>query len=692
MAIALTEEQKLQKQQQDAIAKDTLKRQTQMNFPANTQIGQDVQLMPIANQSAPGVPQQPGGAVPPVPPPPIDPRSVVDEAQQKALEGFQSPLQEKLRGVTGDILSRPPVDIEAQKAAELAKFDVERSQGIEEFKRATGGIAGSSQRQEELLNRMTSGAFDRSQLGTSLDDQLAKRQREELLTKFDIGSKAVAQEQGFFKDEISTLLQTAEGAAEFKALGLQEKLGLAEIASRERIQLNDQQFTAAQNSLKEAHETALQANDIDAAKDALKKDLEFRAVQAELGRVFTTEQSALDRTLSESLAHLDIDGQREFINLRSKLDTNQLLTRQEFEGAEAAMDRALEEALQSGNLQHISEMQNAQNEFDTLKEENRQRWSSAERAATQGFASGERISQQEFEEGMQFLDHQNRTALLEKDQAGQQVIQGMRNDLELKLQLQDMGHDESMLRLDAMLVEAKAKKDNARMGSIMQYQNELDMRSLQQQNKYAESLALVKGRIEGNLQDGNFKNASLLQRQRFNQEIEMMINDNRFREADLELQKRGIDLNEKFQRWNEIQQSIANGQASPESGLNWLKKNLPPELSDIIQAPDPFAVQKAINEDFLLQQLQFSATHPNSALKDKDGNFIGLTDESQIKFNEWFNENFYKNPEKINETLKNLKPLTTTTQKKELKKIGSGEKPDTDNTGGGNTGDGFIIV
>lgn len=608
MAVPLTEEQKQIKKQQD----DLKKRQTEINFPTNTQIGQEVPLMPIAK-----VPD------------------TLKNAENLAKKGFQSDLQQPTQQLAKRIVETPsPIN----KEAELGRFDVERSQGLEEFRRSTGGIAGSSERNEELLKRFASGAFDRAQLSTDID----RKKREDEIAAFNVGQRAVEQGQTMFSNRIANLLNTAKTAAEF-----------AEIASRERIQLNDQQFTAAQNEFRREHEQAIQRNDIIASRENLQRELDFREKQAMLGREFTAEQSALDRALKESLAYLDINGQKEMITLQDKLNTNKLLLEQDFAEVQSALDRAMEISLQENNIQAQRELQSSQNEFNRLMQINQQKWESAERNATQIWKSNERLSEQDHQKAVQYLDFKNQEALQGNDINAQKSIQEMKSKLALKMQTQEMDQQEKMMFLDSKLKESAAIKDFERQKTYLQLQTLEQMKVLQEQGKQAESLALVESNLQKSLNEQNFDHTKILQEMKFAQETKLQLNEIQLQEAELALKEKGIDIqiDAMYNEW--IQQASQSGQVSPESVYNWLQSKLPDDIKGTIEPPDEFAVQNAIKEDYLNMQLQYAMTHEGSAVYE-NGVFVGLTDEALTSFNEWFNGNFYNDENKKNEIIQKI--------------------------------------
>jgi hypothetical protein len=608
MAVPLTEEQKQIKKQQD----DLRRRQREINFPTNVQIGQEVPLMPISKTP-----------------------ETLESAEQLAQKGFKSELQQPTQQLAKRILETPSV---INKEAELGKFDLERSQALEEFRRSTGGIAGSSERNEELLKRFASGAFDRAQLGASLDRQ----RREDEIAAFDVGQRAIQQDQAMFSDRISNLLKTAKTAAEF-----------AEIASRERIQLNDQQFEAAQNELRREHEQAIQKNDIIASRENLQRELDFREKQAMLGREFTAEQSALDRTLKESLAYLDINGQKEIISLQDKLSTDRLLLDQDFTEVQAALDRAMEISLQENNIQAQRELQRSQNEFNNLMQINQQKWETAERNANQIWRSNERLSEQDHQKAIQYLDFKNQEALQTNDINAQNSIQEMKSKLALKMQTQEMDQQEKMMFLDAKLRESAASEDFARQKTLLQLQTLEEMKILQQQGKQAESLALVESNLQKSLNEQNFDHTKILQEMKFNQETKLQLNELQLQEAELALKGKGINLqiDAMYNEW--IQQASQSGQVSPESVYNWLQSKLPDNIKGAIKPPDEFAVQNAIKEDYLNMQLQYAMTHEGSAVYE-NGVFVGLTDEALTNFNEWFNSNFYNDENRKNEIIQKI--------------------------------------
>jgi hypothetical protein len=78
-----------------------------------------------------------------------------------------------------------------------------------------------------------------------------------------------------------------------------------------------------------------------------------------------------------------------------------------------------------------------------------------------------------------------------------------------------------------------------------------------------------------------------------------------------------------------------------------LNKNLKQTLGDQfvdslkLDKPDPDKWQKALSAKELQQQYQYAQTHPNSAVYDKNGVFMGLNKESSQTYLAWVNKTLY---------------------------------------------------
>ncbi len=224
---------------------------------------------------------------------------------------------------------------------------------------------------------------------------------------------------------------------------------------------------------------------------------------------------------------------------------------------------------------------------------------------------------------------------------GQITIQDMKSDLNLKMQTQEMQQQEKMAYLSSQLKEAENSNNFERQKSLIKMQTMEEIKVLQQQNNFAKSMAVINTNLQKSLNNNDFKNTTILQEMKFGQELQLQMNDNIIKQAQLDLQEKGFNLDSIFQ-------AIENGQMSPEASMEYLKQNLPPEIAKSIKPPDPYAVQKAIKEDYFNQQLQYSLTHPGSAKQDAQGNFTGLTDDSQKGFNDFINQ-LYGNEQALNQ-------------------------------------------
>ncbi len=640
MATALNNAQRAQMDQEKAQkkfaqdqAKDQQGRATTINFP-NVEFGQNVPLMDIAKQPPQGPPQSQAEQFG---------MGALQQAKTQYGSGFQPSNLQQTQDLAAQFAADPSLgrDDAAIKERAMASFNRDFGKTTERYRRDTGGVAGTQARSDELINRFVGGAAEKAQLGAQMDVEADERKRRDLGQAIQVTQGLGQYEQGIFQGNIDALIQQAGSASAF-----------AEMANQRNILLDDQEFKKGMAAFEQEGKEALQAGDFEGQKEIIAAEQKFNAGQAKLGREFTANENSLNRIFETSLKHLDQEGLTELTKLQGEIEKGLLIDGATLDSAEAQLDRLHNLAMQQGDIAGQKEIQAARDELETIREEAAREFASTERQATEAWRSGERLSEQDFARQEAFFKQQENLALQNNDLNAQIVIADMRNKSEMNKLTAGMNHDEKMANINAAIQEAKDQNDSARLKSLYQFQTAQDITKMEKNNQFVESQMVIKNQLDKALQDNEFVHANTLQNMRLEQEMEIYMKENELKQIGLELKKRGMDM-------SDIQTAVANGQMDPQTAIDFMKKNLPPDVAAGIKTPDPMAVQLAIAEDFKNMRYQFAQTHPGAWNEETQK----LNPEFESQFNEWVNENVYDKdgglrtiPSSVSDLIGNTKP------------------------------------
>jgi len=431
---------------------------------------------------------------------------------------------------------------------------------------------------------------------------------------------------------------------------------------RTRVQNAQNDFNQAESSLNRAQELDLQQN----------TEASRLALQTAQNR-FTQAESGLDRAQSEAMQNTSIEAQERMQLAEQGFEESQnnqkeslallmqrvdqstqrslQIAQQNHQGNQANLDRAQELTTQERGIQAQKEIVTAQQNFERLQESAQRQWLSAERTATQGFVTGERIEQQRYNQAQQYLDRVHEVALSENNITAQKEIQQMQSNLQLQLQTQDMGFQEKMFTLDSEREQAVLDGNVGREQQILQFQHTQQLETMQVNQGFEQANLQFQSNLNNALAQQDFQRAKAMENIKFSNEYRMHYDNQQLEKARIDLAQQGIDVEKQFQDWNKIQSQVESGLLDPQVAIDYLKQNVPEGIE--IKEANPMATQMAIIEDFNNLQLQFSQTHPGSAVfKDADGNivppetpgafFSGLTNEWQAGFNSWMNNTVYE--------------------------------------------------
>jgi hypothetical protein len=439
------------------------------------------------------------------------------------------------------------------------------------------------------------------------------------------GRQTAQLESGLISQDIQNLV-AVRGAGEAEAERIQQK----------EILFSEQDYDAKKTQFQGDMQLALQSNDIEAVRKNLMDQLEFEADQAALGRTFTAEQNSFNRTLQENLTNLDIDSQREFINLKSNIDKKMLMSAQEFEKAQNELDRELEKAIVDGNIKAQESLLTMKSELDAIESKKAREHQATMQKAQNAYEFDVILNAQEFDLITKELDQLNNLALQSGDIAGQQAILTLQSNLELKQMTQGQDYATQQMILQSQLDEAMADNDLYRQGQIILYQTRQQYDLMAQTQGYDQANMLLQTQLQDSLNNNEYVRTNALQEAAFRQQASENFLDRKLKEAELAMEKEGIDMAKIQSQYNLIKSEIDAGRANPEDAIAFLNQNLPEGFE--LEGADPLSVEKAISDQYRLMQLTFAQTNPGAAEYNEDGSFKGLRGDYLRSFNDYYNK------------------------------------------------------
>lgn len=499
------------------------------------------------------------------------------QVNQMAQQGFQSPTVALTSQKTQELLKDPSQGMNYQQNINnrLTQADRENAQAVETARQGMAGAAGSSMNQQALMELALKGAEGKADLQTSLESEAAKQKQSAMIAALAEGRATSATEQNQYSANIDALVK-ARGAADTE-MGLTQKtesealnrglelaksnqnanlqVALANIdsATKQGLQVNQQDWQAAQNELDRQAQVALQSGDIQGQKDIakLKNDLEVQLLVAQ--QDFTGAQNALDRQLQVAMQNNDIQGQKDIAKLKSDLEVEQMVKQQNWEGAQKALDRQLQTSLQANDLAATKENLQRQLDYDKQKE-----------ASGQAFTAEQNALNRTLEYTLKNLDIDSAKALTE-----------LKSKLDSGLLTQEQDWKGAQATLDRAASEALQKNDIQGQIEITKLKGELDaaQQKSQQQWNTGERLATqaystservstqdyqtaskyLDQKLEAQTKAQDFSNSLTLQGNQFNQEATMAK-----LQAQLEESKAGNDY-KRTEALTRIQSSLQAG-------------------------------------------------------------------------------------------------------------------------------------
>jgi hypothetical protein len=565
-----------------------------------TQPGQLVQpvaasFQPGAGLTAPQAPQiQPGTLAAPTYTPDQMNAAVLQAGQQKAIQGFQSPVADMTSQLTQQVLQNPAFGLQTPEQygkTQLEQYDVERANALEAARQTLAPTMNTGASRGKYVDLALQGVQERTQLERDLFNEAQQQQREAMFQALSEGRATGEQEQQRFATDIGALAQIS-GAAEGEAT---------------------RQFTASENAMNRALEIAK-----------------------------TNQNAELQTSLTE---------------LQGKIQQGLLMTEQDFAGVQNELDRQQQLALQNNDIAAAYEIETLKQQFAADMQEKQMEYQTAERVATQAWQTGERIGEQEFSQAMAYFDRETQIARDAQNFMYEKQLADDRAALELKMQTQGFTQQEKMTYLENELADARANNDVTRQMQIMTYGHSLDLETMAQEQGFEFAMADMQNQFAMALQNNEQDNAMsiLSAQQRF--AAQEAAKDRDLDWARVEMEKRGLDMAQIEQQYNLIQNEVDAGRVDPDSATNYLRSILSAN-GVTLQTADPNAIYQELDRDFRVQQYQFALTHPGSGIYQNDRGdqvpegtpgaiFTGLSTQFVNEFNDFLNDSYYDESGKI---------------------------------------------
>jgi hypothetical protein len=441
-------------------------------------------------------------------------------------------------------------------------------------------------------------------------------------------------------------------------------------------------FTAAQEDIKNKLAVSMQGTDIKAQQDltTLKGKIDAAAQQAQqknaielmnLGyeqdvQKLATQQGydlvKLDKTFGNDITklitatNLDTQSKSSLMELQDQLDSGKLLTQQNFTAIQNDLDRQLDLAKQSNEAKTAENLTILKGQIDSAAQAAQNEFSDAQRIATQSWQTGENISEQDFEKAKMYYDWAQKQAEQTNNIDAQKVIEQMRMSTELSMQMNGMDHDTRMAFLKSQLAESAASGEFGRQKSLMTLAYTQDLNKMATEQGYDVAKIAMQGQIETALQEGNFDHAEAMQNTLLTEQAKQASLNRGVQTLELMLQQKGIDLNAQNAEWDRLKAGVEAGTVKPDVLRSFLEETATTNGLKI-EAPDPMAVYKEVQQQMQAMKQEFGLTHPEMVANPATGelNAAGLK-----AFNDFFNKQMYNTDSTTKAGVTTYGPITTT--------------------------------
>ena len=375
--------------------------------------------------------------------------SVLQQAQQQALGGFQSPLQNQLQQAATGLLQKPSTLPQNWVGSNLEQLRKQQAQGYETARQGMAPVAGSAQQQREMLGVAMTNLENEAKLKTDLEAQQSTEERKGILEAMTAGQGVLGQQADLWQKPIELLLKARETSEpelgrvwQSDESGLDRGLSIALADKDAELQTNltnikeagetgrlvsSQEFESTMASLDRAQQKAIAEGNWSNALsiEQLRGELQVKAQESELKwktaeriategyltgeristQDYNTTMSYLDQQNKLALQKNDLDAQAKIEDQRAKLQLSMQTADMAQEEKMAYLGSQLAEAKANndvGRQQTILTFQHGQ-EMEKIRSE-------------QGFQTAMQYNKQQFDTAMQSNDFVQAQTMLKLQQ------------------------------------------------------------------------------------------------------------------------------------------------------------------------------------------------------------------------------------------------------------------------------------
>jgi hypothetical protein len=238
--------------------------------------------------------------------------TVLQQAQQQALGGFQSPLQGQLQQAAANLLQKPSTLPQNWVGSNVEQLRKQQAQGYETARQGMAPIAGAAQNQREMLGMAMTNLENETKLKTDLEAQQAAEERKGIIEAMASGREVLGQQADIWQKPIDLLLKARE-------------------ASEPELQRG---YEAGENAMDRGLKIALSNQDAE-----LQTNLTNIKEAGETGRLLSSQEfestmSSLDRAQQKAIAEGNWANALSIEQLRGELETKQQAAAQTWQTAE----------------------------------------------------------------------------------------------------------------------------------------------------------------------------------------------------------------------------------------------------------------------------------------------------------------------------------------------------------------------
>lgn len=343
-------------------------------------------------------------------------------AQQKALQGFDSPLQQQLQQSAMNLLQNPQTQQPGYVNQQLESLRNQQAKQYETARQGMAPVAGSAPQQRDLLRTAMDNMETQGRFKSDLDQQQADSQRKALLDAMATGQDVLKQQADIWQKPIDLLLKSRETAEPELARGYQ----------------------AAENAMNRGMEIA-KANQSAELQTLLTNISEAGQTGRLLSQQdFQTTQAELDRLQAQLLQKGDITGALDLEKLRGEISTQQQAAEQKWATGERVASEGWKTGERISSQDYDTTKAYLQQKFDLAKQEkdiDAQKFIADQQMKLQLAMQTAGFSQQE---KMAYLGAQLDEAKANNDVARQETILTFQHGQEMEKILLDQGFQKSM--------------------------------------------------------------------------------------------------------------------------------------------------------------------------------------------------------------------------------------------------------